>query len=190
MPNVRHHLILATAVLGWGCATSATEHPTLLHPQAPLARSQTAALLEHASELTLTEEQVHKLEALEERRQHADHDVEIDLQQQIQAGAASHRGRATRGGGSVGRAGLGGIRGAAMNGPGAEPNKSSQPTDDDFVDGAQARIDENDTKAYADAEAALTDEQRAQAKPIIEQYRADVAKQREELQKRAASGQK
>jgi hypothetical protein len=74
--------------------------------------------------------------------------------------AGSYRGGGMRGGG---------MRGGRMpRGPAGEGSKGNPEAT------AQDRMDENDTKAYLDAEGVLTDAQKAKARDIAEDYREQL----------------
>ena len=159
-----------------GCATQKGPPPTLWKPQSPLPPSSIAALIAHRADLDLTDEQIAQLDEIDRKRESADRAVEVDLQDQvgdqtqarIRMGNPQMKNMQTR----VGRL-------ARENSPTHEP-----PAEGDYFDVAQQRLDENDQKAWTDAQPILNDQQKALAQTIVDQYRQDVAKQHEEFQKR------
>jgi hypothetical protein len=152
----------------------------VLHkPAPPLPPSSVAALLAQRGELGLDNEQVARLSAIDRRRQEADREAEVDLEQQEQR-AREPKGRLASPA-SAGRRGAGGGGSAAASGGGR--GRGVPPSDDDPVSFAQFRLDEDDAKAYAEAEAVLTETQRMAAREIIARYRDDVMSQRRQPSK-------
>ncbi len=160
----------------FGCASQKAPPPQLWKPQPPLPPSSIAAVLAHRADLDLTDEQVAQLTEIDRKRESADRGVEVDLQDQvgdqtqarIRMGNPQMKNMQTR----VGRL-------ARENSPTHEP-----PAEGDYFDVAQQRLEENDDKAWKDAQPLLNDQQKALAQVIVEQYRQDVAKQHDEYQKR------
>ena len=72
---------------------------------------------------------------------------------------------------------IGGRSPASGSGDGKEANRAATLED---------RLDENDTKAYLDAESAFTDAQKAAARDIASDYREHLYEQRENARNRSA----
>jgi len=158
-----------------GCATQKGPPPTLWKPQPPLPASSIGALIAHRADLDLTDDQVAQLTEIDHKRESADRGVEVDLQDQvgdqsqarIRMGNPQMKNMRTR----VGQL-------ARENSPTHEP-----PAEGDYFDVAQQRLDENDDKAWKDAQPLLNDQQKALGQTIVEQYRQDRDKQHEEFLK-------
>jgi len=143
----------------------------------PLPRSSIAAVLEHRDELRLSVVQLGQLEDLDERlaqRNAALRDAP-DPKAKPPAAASpappAQRGGFTmsRGGGGMGTGGR--SRGGAKNPETAHPPES-----------LEERMDDNDTRAYLEAEEiVLQPEQRERAREIAEDYRAMLFDRREVL---------
>jgi hypothetical protein len=76
----------------------------------------------------------------------------------------------------------GGMRGGGMRGGrmgGGIPAGSTGVRKTDRQAALEDRLDENDTKAYLDAESALTEAQKARARDIASDYREQLYEQRE-----------
>jgi hypothetical protein len=167
---------LGILVLGTACGSSPP--PSSSGPAAPLAssqpalpRSSIAAVLLHRDELGLSDDQVHAMQDLDEQLAEANAKLraperrlapDAGTAQQPSAGM-SRRGAGMGGMGMGGRMGRGGGRRyggvPAANGERA-PGRS-------IAD----RLDDNDTRAYLEAEKVLTDAQRERARDIAEEYR-------------------
>ena len=173
--------VLAAVCLLSACATSkatTTPQELLYRPEAPVPVSSIACLLAHRADLDLSDEQVAKFEELDRKREDNDRMVEQDMRDQI---GDQHASRIRMGNPQMkamgGRAG----RAARELNPKFEP-----PADMDYIDVAQQRIDENDDRAAAEAEKLLLENQLPLAKTLLDQYRQDVNKQRQEqIQKRS-----
>jgi hypothetical protein len=170
-------LVFATV----GCATQKGPPPALWKPQSPLAPSSIAAVLAHRADLDLTDDQVAKLTELDRKRESADRMVEQDWQEQvgdqktarIRMGNPQMKNMQTR----VGRL-------ARENSPTHEP-----PAEGDYYDVAQQRLEEDDDRAWKDAQPIFNDQQKPLAQAIVEQYRQDVAKQHDAAAAAAAQQQ-
>ena len=153
-------------------------------PQPPLARSSIGAVLAHRGELNLTDEQIQKLEEMDHQVQVANEAIRTEgnptrrppaePRQQgspgenrtaSDPGSRSATGGPGRIGGGPGMGRGGGHRRGAMRAPAPEAIKHPE---------AQERMDENDTKAYLDAEVLLSESQRPRAREIAEEYREQL----------------
>jgi hypothetical protein len=175
-------ILLAVGFLAACASTKATTTPEelLYRPEAPVAKSSIALLLAHRADLNLDDEQVTKLDDLDHKREDSDRMVEQDMRAQI---GDQHYSRIRMGNPSMkamqGRVG----RAARESNPRFEP-----PADNDYIDVAQQRLDENDDHAAAEAEKIMNESQLPLAKTLLEQYRQDVNKQRQEqIQKRSTA---
>jgi hypothetical protein len=171
--RTRTFLLFATL----GCATQKAPPPTLWKPQPPLPASSIAVVIAHRADLDLTDEQIEKLTEIDHKRESADRAVEFDLQDQV---GDQHSARLRMGNPQMKamQTRIGKV--ARENSPTHEP-----PADTDYFDVAQQRLVENDQKAWTDAQPLLNDQQRGLAQTLVDQYRQDVAKQRDEAQKHA-----
>jgi hypothetical protein len=77
----------------------------------------------------------------------------------------------------------GGMRGGRMGGrsPGSAPSGGA-----DRAATLEDRLDENDTKAYLDAEGVFTEAQRARAREIASDYREQLYEQRENARSKSS----
>jgi len=140
----------------------------------PLPRSSIAAVLEHRAELELTDEQIRRLQELDDRldkenaaiRKNVTQNKEPPTQME-RGGFAGGMGRRSHGGGA-GRSSAGG--GGASNDP-ARPKSPMQ------------LMDDNDTSAYLEAETALTEAQRHRAREIASRFREELSDRREAARK-------
>jgi hypothetical protein len=165
--------------IGWGglgllwvaCASAKAAAPAASPATlAPLPRSSLAAVLEHRAELGLTEEQVEKLQARDDQREKADASLRDEL------AAASHGSGSTSSEGSPAPSsspggGMGGHRGGGRMGrssssPAAAPGSHAQ--------AIQTKLDDDDTRAFLEAEPVFTDAQREKAEDIAGAYRAQL----------------
>lgn len=154
-------IVFCVALLPLACATS----PQKAAPppiQAPLPRSSIAAVLEHRRELELTDEQVRRLQDLDDQLERANAAIRKEAnQKQTQSQPVS---RAPRGGmGGRSRGGMGRSTGEGRGQP-SSPSVPKSP---------EERIDDNDTNAYLEAEKLLTESQRPLALEIASRFREE-----------------
>ena len=168
-------LLLACA---HGPSPAATEAPP---PRPPLAASSIGAVLAHRGELQLSDEQVEKLAQMDRELAKANEAIRTEGKsagKPGQSGARESRsGNAsdsrpprdpTAGGGMGGGRGMGrggGHHRGMIPGTASDGEKRTDP---------QEKMDDNDTKAYLDAEPVLTEAQRPRAREIAEEYREQV----------------
>jgi hypothetical protein len=165
------------------CARAKPPPPVDVSSLPPLARSSIAAIVQSRDKLGLTDEQVGRLEEIDRERQKADDvisDAAAEREQTAKAAAkASHAtGPVPAGGGAGGPGGGRGrrYRGSPTAGAGGPPTE-------------QDRLDDDDTKAFLDAEQVLTEAQRDEAREIASDYRAELYERRD-LERRAAAANK
>ncbi len=175
-------------------------------PKPPLFHSSVAAVLAHQGELQLTLEQTTKLEDIDRQMLAANEAIRAANQpggnskktaapssgkssEAAPASAPTNNGQDSNspGGGGGGRGpGGGGGRGMGRGGgfrhalPGGSSSSEAKHPD------AQAQMDENDTKAYFDAEALLAQEQQLKAHDIAEAYREQLYEWREAVRAQKA----
>jgi hypothetical protein len=134
------------------------------------------------AKLSLTDDQVRDLEAIDQEREKADAAITEEVARKQKAaqaaGASPVAGGAPAGGMGGGGMRGGGMRGGGMGGrrgarAGAEGAKGNPPVS------IQDRLDENDTKAFLDAEQVLSAAQRDSAREIASDYRAQLYERRE-----------
>jgi hypothetical protein len=146
----------------------------------PLPRSSIAAVLAHRAELHLSEDQVQWLQSRDDRLEKdnaAIREAMAQRKKQLGHGETDPFGAGMGAGSRGGRGGhsMGGARGKPANDP---------------LHAAQDQLDDNDTKAYLDAENLLTEEQRRRAREIAERFREELWDRRQAMQKQArASGE-
>ena len=169
-------VLLSTPALG-ACAH---QKPAAVDatPLPPLPRSSIAAVVQQRAKLALTDDQVRDLEEIDHEREKADSaltDEVAQKQKAAQAAAASAGNGPPAGGGRGGGMRGGGMRGGGMGGRRGPPpgNEAGAPVT------LQDRLDENDTKAFLDAEQVLTEAQRDLASEIASDYRAQLYERRE-----------
>lgn len=183
--------IRALALVAALAACASTPKPAAQPPAPasslpPLPRSSIAAVVQHRGELGLTDEQVRQMEVRDQQRETEDAAIRDELAKRRAAKAGAQgsssgaspsaaggggSGGGMRGGGMGMGGGMrgGGMRGGRMpRGPAGEGSKGNPEAT------AQDRMDENDTKAYLDAEGVLTDAQKAKARDIAEDYREQL----------------
>ena len=160
--------LLTMALLTASCAANPkpSKSPTEL---SPLPRSSIAAVLEHRAELELTDDQVRRLQQLDEKLQQENAAIRKELAQGKQAsgqpgpdGFAGGMGRRSRGGGGGRRS-----RGEGNSSDNPRPKSPMQ------------LMDDNDTRAYLEAEALLTETQRPKAREIASRFREQLSDRRE-----------
>jgi len=158
-------------------------------PKRPPYCSSVAAVLAHRAELGLTDEQVKKLEQLDDQLQVANATIRNENPPLDRAGRPDQPGardgkrpgdqEAGEMGGGPGMQ-MGGGRGMGPMG-GRSPNAMGNSADDAAkrTDDARKRMDDNDVKAFLDGEALLTGAQSSRAREIAEQYREQLYEWRE-----------
>jgi hypothetical protein len=162
-------------------------------PLPPLPRSSIAAVLEHREELALNDEQVTRLQNLDDELARSNQAVrdELDRRKKEASQASSSSNDSSSGGdpfssgGRGGGMGGGGMGGGRMGGGGGRHRgggnaAAATPSADD-------KIDENDTRAYLEAEGTLTEEQRPKAREIASKYREQLYNRRHAQKKKEGS---
>jgi hypothetical protein len=195
---LRFTLVLALAQAA--CASPPPPVAAVPNNQAalpPLPRSSIAAVVLHRAEIGLTDEQVSEMEELDQKRETENAAVREEMgkkSQQAQAAPSSNSGAGSRSAASQGMQGSGmggGMRGGGMHGgrmggrsaaPGAGSGKEAN-----RAAALEDRLDENDTKAYLDAENVLTEAQKARAREVASDYREQLYEQRESARAKSAS---
>ena len=160
----------------------------------PLPRSSIAAVVLHRAELGLTDEQVDEMEQRDQRREGENAAVREEMEKKGQKGssAPSSTGGSSNGSSPQGmHGGMGsGMHGAGMHGSrmGGRPPASGSGggKEADRAATLEDRLDENDTKAYLDAESVFTEPQKARAREIASDYREQLYEQRENARSRSA----
>jgi hypothetical protein len=177
------HALFALVPLLLACAHEKPSAPVDVGSLPPLPRSSIAAVVQQRAKLALTDDQVRDLEELDQAREKANAAIldEVAQKEKAARAAASGNGGTTSGAAAGGSRG-GGMRGGGMRGggmggrrgppAGEAPHGADQPT-------VQDRLDENDTKAFLDAEQVLTEAQRDPAREIASDYRAQLYDRRE-----------
>jgi hypothetical protein len=157
----------------------------------PLPRSSIAAVLEHRDELRLTPDQIDRLEALDDKLAERNAALREAADGTSAAGADAGPAKAAtppasrgptmtggRHGGGMGMGGMGMGRGSPRGGA-AHHGSSDEPRAHESV---EQRMDDNDTRAYLDAEeTVLTPGQRERARDIAEDFREKLYDRRELL---------
>jgi hypothetical protein len=155
-------IVLSVALLPLACATAHRKAtPAASSAQTPLPRSSIAAVLQHRGELQLSDEQVRRLQDLDDQleRQNAALRQEADKRQtQGQPSGGAFRGA------MGGRSGMGG---RSIGGSRSPPSNANGPKS------IEERIDDNDTSAYLEAEKVLTESQTPQAWEIASRFREE-----------------
>jgi hypothetical protein len=178
---------MAVAFAAVGCATKPPPAPAAPPAAAlpPLPRSSIAAVVLKRDELHLTDDQVRQMEEIDRRREQADQALRDE---------PAHAKKAGTSGGSpppAGGTGMGGMRGGRMGGMGGMGGRrrsggvSPSAGERDRPPTAEERMDDNDTRAYLEAEAVLDEEQRPKARDIAERYREALYDRREQLRNAA-----
>lgn len=163
----------------------------------PLPRSSIAAMVLHRVEIGLTDEQVSEMEELDQKRETENAAVREEMGKKSQQGQAAPSSNSGAGSRSVASQGIqgsgmgGGMRGGGMHGgrmggrsaaPGAGSGKEA-----DRAAALDDRLDENDTKAYLDAENVLTEAQKTRTREIASDYRERLYEQGETARVKSAS---
>jgi hypothetical protein len=160
----------------------------------PLPRSSIAAVVLHRAELGLTDEQVGEMEQRDQQREGENAAVREEMEKKGQKGpsAPSSTGGSGNGGAPQGTHGAmgGGMHGGGMHGGrmgGRSPaSGSGGGKDADRAATLEDRLDENDTKAYLDAESVFTEAQKARAREIASDYREQLYERRESARSKSA----
>jgi len=168
------------------CAT--TPKPEAPPPPRPDERSSIDVLLRHRSELQLTEDQVTRLEALDQKRESEAETLrsqlgdrerahkETGVRPQQPAGPADNAPPP-----GMGRGGMGGARG---RGPAMGRGQGDSGRETNEMYHLLDRIDEADTRSFVDAHSqVLTEAQRPQAEKLASEYRARLFDYREAMRK-------
>ena len=156
----------------------------------PAARSSVAAVLAHRGDLELTDDQIQKLEVLDEQVQKANSSIETNLKAAMEKrkaagnsqGAGPDQGAMGRGGGMGG--GMGGRGGAGAGGGRRGSGRVATENLDGPVEKARQEMDGNDARAFEEAEGLLTDAQKPRAEELAEKYREELYDWREGMKKR------
>jgi hypothetical protein len=162
-----------------------------------LPRSSIAAVVSRRAELGLTDEQVGEMERIDLKRDGEDAAAREELEKEHKQAASGRPPGAGSGGGRSAPLGMGGgwmgggMRGGGMHGGrmggGIPASGSSGVRKTDRQATLEDRLDENDTKAYLDAENVLTEEQKGRARDIASEYREQLYEQREVARSKATS---
>jgi hypothetical protein len=146
-----------------------------------LPRSSIAAVLEHRQELALTDDQVTRLQNLDDELARSNQAVQEELDRRKKESAESSNKdsssgsdpfSSSRGGGSGGM----GMGGGRMGGGGGRHRGASSAAP--ATPSVQDKLDDNDTHAYLEAEGALAEEQRPKAREIASRYREQLYNRR------------
>jgi hypothetical protein len=158
----------------------------------PLPRSSIAAVVLHRAELKLTDDQVAALEQRDRQREEENAAVREEMEKKSQRAPSSRSGSGSggaaqgmQGGGMGGGMHGGGMHGGRMGGR-SPASGSGGGKEADRAATLEDRLDENDTKAYLDAESAFTEAQKAAAREIASDYREQLYEQRENARNRSA----
>ncbi len=197
--DTTRRFVTAVAVIAMACAPAAVGPPAAsLAPLPPLPRSSIAAVLGHRSELHLTEDQVKRLQDLDDDLDANQSAVRAQLALgppdggEIPEPEPPKKTDDDQMGGAGGMGAMGGM-GGAMGGMGGAPShkgsgdpsppKPPGPTQAQKRADLLRRIDDNDTNAYLQAEDVLTEEQKPLARRVASKYRADLYDRREQTKK-------
>jgi hypothetical protein len=178
-------LLLAPALTA--CAHEKPSAPVDVASLPPLPRSSIAAVVQQRAKLGLTDDEVRDLEELDQAREKANAafmDEVAQKQKAAQAASTSAGSGPPAGGGQGGGMGGGGMRGGGMRGGGMGGRRGPQQGASEAANATapatvQDRLDENDTKAFFDAEQVLTEAQRDPAREIASDYRAQLYERRQ-----------
>jgi hypothetical protein len=134
------------------------------------------AVLEHAQELQLTQEQHEKLESIDYALTLKQNEL-LDRARAAQASEPTSKTDTpmadTRGGGSMGGMGMGGGRGRGMMGGGGA-RRSAAAAQGPNKQAVNDKLDDNDTAAYLEAEQSLSEEQKPRARELASKYREQL----------------
>jgi hypothetical protein len=172
------------AVLLAACASSPEERPAsdAARPTPPAMKSSLAVLLEHRDELALGEAQVAWLEKREQQLGEENAPLRKTLEE-----AFAHRGEgAARGGFGGGGMRGGGMRGGGMRGGmgGGGAHRGAMSEQRQRGRTALLEMQDNDTRAYTEAETQLTEAQKPRARELISQEREKLFQQHEAMRQR------
>lgn len=178
MSSVRNWLPVALSML----ACAAPQPPPPLPPR-PAERSSIDVLLRHRGELGLTEEQVTRLELLDEQREKDVAALRLRVRElrtahgktgkDVASGVVSPRGQ-SMGGARGGMGGMGSMGGGGMGRHGAQGGGGARhPAEHDELERLRLRMDDADTRSFIDAQSeVLTEGQRPAAEKLASAYRA------------------
>jgi hypothetical protein len=162
----------------------------------PLPRSSIAAVVQHRAELKLTDDQVGALEERDRQREEENTVVREEMEKKGQKGPSAPSSRAGSGsGGSAPQGMQGGGMGGGMHGGGMHGGRMGGRAPASGAGGGKQadraatledRLDENDTKAYLDAESVFTEAQKEAAREIASDYREHLYEQREIARSKSA----
>jgi len=175
------------------CATTPKPHRPM--PPPPAFRSSIDAVLAFRGELGLTDDQVLRLQAIDDKLEQDDAAIRAELRPagksgDIGSGPASSSPVGTGSPGAPGGAGMGGMGGRGMGGRGGMgrgPAMGAPPRDPDQAarfEAARAKLDDNDTAAFFAAQEVLTEAQKPRAQEIASKYRSDLMDYREAMKQR------
>jgi hypothetical protein len=141
-----------------------------------LPRSSIAAVLLHRGDLNLTDEQMQRLQARDEALDKAQADLRHAMAEKQKAGAKAPQ--ASTDPPPPASPGMGGGRHGRQRSTSTEAKPKGESIED--------QMNDNDTRAYLDAEAdILTEKQKDAAREIAEKYREDLYDQREQAKRKA-----
>jgi hypothetical protein len=189
MSVVTQRVLFIAGFLLVTCAPVASKPPPPPAALPPLPRSSIAAVLEHRNELELEDDQVLRLQDMDESLEVNNAALRAQfLRDKPDAGGAGHphlvhgdSSGSTGAGAGMGGPGMGG---GGMGGRGGRRGGDPSGYGDEQSEAARYRhlldqIDNNDTRAYLEAEELLTDAQKPRARAIATKYRADLSDRRE-----------
>jgi hypothetical protein len=178
----RRHRTLCWFVLSafvGACATTPPAPPPKPTPP-PTASSSVGAVLEHAEELQLTQDQREKLESIDYNltlKQNELREKASAAQAQAQNGEPTSKTDTPmadqRGGGSMGMGGMGKGGGRGMMGGGGGGRRSAAPQGP-TPKAVNDKLDDNDTAAYLEGEQVLTEAQKPRARELASKYREQL----------------
>ena len=143
------------------CAHAQPPPPEPAAPLLPLPRSSIAAILAHRGDLDLTDEQVRRLQERDDALDKAQADLRAAAAKQQQTPKRPGQGTSV----DMPNPNAGHHRGQQRASTDAPPKSPS----------ITQQMDDNDTRAYLDAEAAvLTEKQKDPAREIASKYREDL----------------
>ncbi|MCP3099921.1 hypothetical protein LZ198_13680 [Myxococcus sp. K15C18031901] len=183
--------LLCASLLSTACATSSeTERPRGPPPKA-LFQSPLALLLEHRGELTLTADQVTRLESMERALEEKNAPLREKMREARaarpeQSGRGPPPGGGGMGGGGPRGMGGGGGGGRGMMGGGGPPRRGGGgPRSEETTREQKAllrEMEDQETAAYMEAEKLLDDTQRSRARELFSQQREERLRWRESAQ--------
>jgi hypothetical protein len=143
--------------------------------------------------LGLTDEQVGEMEQIDQKREEENAAAREEVEEERKQATTGRPAGAGSGGGPAAPQGMrgGGMRGGGMHGGrmggGIPASGSSGVRKTDRQATLDDRLDENDTKAYLDAENVLTEAQKGRARDIASDYREQLYEQRAMARRKATS---